>query len=1443
MIEPNMEVFEKLGVKSIEIKNILLNTRTKRITFNCSVSCMGCIDDIDTIYKDVLSKFGREIEIEFVTENKELKLEDEEIKTIAIRAIERLKSRNTTSKSFLCFYKVYIKNNYIIIELNDEHIKFMLEEVKISSKIESILAEYGLKDYKIMFSVGDFSKELSNVEEKIKADMEKQQNIISSEREKIIKENSVTETQVYKAKNDFKRGSKTKDIKGDVISIKDFYDLYDGEPCIVQGEIFSIEGMVLKSGKTLKTIRITDGESSLTSKIFLDENDNLDISEGKILKLSGKVQMDTYAGNEKTLMINTVNIIEKEVIKKEDTAEEKMVELHTHTKMSEMVGVTDVEDLIKRAKEYGHKAIAITDYSVVHSYPAAYKTGKKLSKDDDKMKVIFGCEMYMIDDEALMITNPKDKKIDEEEFVVFDIETTGFNSHFNKIIEIGAVKIKAGRIIDRYSQLINPGISIPYHITEITSITNEQVANQPKIDEAIEKFVEFVGDAVLVAHNAPFDMGFIKRDVKKCLNINLENSVIDTLQMARDLFPDLKKYGLGDLNKVLGLALENHHRAVDDSQATANMFIIFLEKYKEKGIEYLKDINKGFEVNIKKQSLKNIMVQVKTQEGLKNMYKLVSEGHIKYFGNKKARIPKSVLKENREGLIVGSSLSAHFMNSGELVELYLRHDLEKLEETAKFYDYIELLPKSTYNELIEKEGTGSLASYDDVEKMNKYFYDLGKRLGILVTASSNVHYLDENEDIIRSILLFGSGTVYSPNQYRVNNGFYFRTTDEMLKEFSYLGEQEAKEVIITNTNKIADMVEEGIKPIPEGFYPPKMDNAEEIVRTMTYEKAYRIYGDPLPNIVSARLERELNAIINNGFSVLYLSAQKLVKKSLDNGYLVGSRGSVGSSLVAFMMGITEVNALYPHYICDNPECKHSEFIEREGVGIDLPDKICPNCGAPLRKDGYSIPFEVFMGFKGDKVPDIDLNFSGEYQSEIHRYCEELFGKENVFKAGTISTLAEKNAEAYVVKYFEKNNLTAAKAEIIRLGRLCQGAKKTTGQHPGGMVIVPQGNSIYEFCPVQKPANDETSESITTHYDYHVMDEQLVKLDILGHDDPTTIKLLQEYTNMQIKDIPLADKDTLKIFSSTESLGVTPEQIGTEIGTYGIPEFGTGFVRQMLIDTRPTTFAELVRISGLSHGTNVWLNNAQEFVRNGQATLSQIITVRDDIMNYLIDQGLDNSDAFKIMEFVRKGKPKKEPENWEKFSAMMKEKNVPDWYIESCRRIEYMFPKGHAVAYVMMAMRIAYFKVHQPLAFYAAFLSRKADDFDMEIMSRGVLAKQKIEELSKEPKLDPKKKNEQAICEIVVEMEARGIELLPVDIYLSDGEKFTIEDGKIRIPLIGINGLGGAAIYAIIKEREKGKFISVEDLKRRTKMSQPVVDKLKNIGAFSSLSETNQISLF
>lgn len=1449
LINPNQEVFSKMGVKNLEIKNILLNTRYRKIIFSCSINSYSCIEEIDLISKNVLEKFGNELEVDFLTEAKEeFALGDEDLKNVVDRAIARLKLRNSTSRSFLSFYKLAICNDIICIKLNDDNSINILKEMRIDIKLEKILSDYGIKNKRVEFKNESFKDGIEEIEEKINANIRKYEMDIEEKRENAVKEGANSfytsapdnNKNFSYQKNGFSK-DKTKEIKGNSISIDEFYKLYEGEACILEGEVFSVEDTALKTGKILKTLRITDELNSATAKIFIEPNSDIKVKEGNFIKINGKVQVDTYSGNEKILMVNSINLQDKIKEKVKDLSEEKMIELHTHTKMSEMVGVTDVEDIIKKAKEYGHRAVAITDYSVVHSFPSAYKIMKTLSKEGE-IKVIFGCEMYMVDDEAPMITNVKNQKIDDTEFVVFDIETLGLNSHKNEIIEIGAVKIKAGRVIDRFSKLINPKRRVPTKITEITSITDAMLADKPTIDEVIGEFLEFIKDAVLVAHNAPFDMGFIKRDVKKYLNIDFSPMVIDTLQMARDLFPDMKKFGLGDLNKALGLSLEKHHRAVDDSQATGNMFIIFLDKYKELGIENLEDINGAFPVNVKKQGLRNVIVLVKNQEGLKNMYRLVSEGHINYFGNKKARIPKSILRKYREGLILGSSMSAHFMNSSEVAELYFRNDIEKLEDTLKFYDYIELLPKSTYNELLDVEETGALATLDDVEEMNKFIYDLAVKNEKLVTASSNIHYLEKNEHIIRAVLLYGSGTVYNPKQYKTDNGFYFRTTDEMLQEFSYLGEDIAKEIVIKNTNTIADMISK-IQPIPDGFFPPKIENAENTVREMTYEKAYKIYGNPLPEIVEARLDRELKAIIGNGFSVLYLSAQKLVKKSMDNGYLVGSRGSVGSSLVAFMMGITEVNALYPHYICDNPNCKHSEFIEREGVGIDLPEKNCPICGQKYRRDGYSIPFEVFMGFNGDKVPDIDLNFSGEYQSEIHRYCEELFGKENVFKAGTISTLAEKNAEAYVRKYFEDNNLNITRAEVIRLGKKCQGAKKTTGQHPGGMIVLPKENSIYEFCPVQRPANDETSASTTTHYDYHVMDEQLVKLDILGHDDPTTIKLLQEYTDVDIKDIPLSDPATLKIFSSTESLGVTKEEINSEIGTYGIPEFGTKFVRDMLIETRPTTFAELVRISGLSHGTDVWLNNAQEFVKNGQATLSQIITVRDDIMNYLIDQGLDKSLSFKIMEFVRKGKPSKEVEEWGKFSNIMKEKGVKDWYIESCRRIKYMFPKGHAVAYVMMAMRIAYFKVHYPLAFYAAFLSRKAEDFDLETMSKGILAKQKLDELSKEVKLDPKKKNEQAICEIIVEMEAREIELLPVDIYLSQGTKFTIEDGKIRIPLIGISGLGGAVIENIIKERENGSFISVEDLKRRTKMSQTIADKLKSIGAISSLSETNQISMF
>lgn len=1440
-IKPQDGIFRQMGIENVSINEIVFYERNKKMKFMCSVPSVKDLKELDIIYENIKKNFGKELEVDFKVEYTKSEIMREELVTIVEKAIIRLKARNAISKSFLYFYRIRIEETVIDIELNDKTSIEILLQTKIDEKLEKILENYGIYNFKVKFIHGDFSKELTEVEAQKQKEMISLSAKIDSENRATAANKPQRSNEIYVKQGGFQRQSyssnKTKEIKGNSISLTEFFELYEDELCVVEGEVFSIESRDIRNEKILLTIRLTDEVTSLTSKVFCDKDKPVEVSVGDFIKISGKKQIDRYSDNEEVIMINSINKLEKTKAKKEDKAEVKMVELHTHSKMSEMVGVEDIGDLIKRAISYGHKAMAITDYSVVHAFPFAYKAAK--GKD---FKAILGCEMYMVDDTLPMVRDCKTGAIEDTTFVVFDLETFGLNSHKNEIIEIGAIKLKGTRIVDTFSSFVNPNKIIPKKISELTHITQDMVDNAPTIEDVLPKFLEFTKDAVMVAHNSAFDMGFIRRDAKKYMGIDYKPPIIDTLQMARDLYPDLKGYNLDRLNKTFKLSLENHHRAIDDAQSTAKLFIMFLEKYIENGVVNVENMNGAFPLNIQKQATRNIMVIAKNLTGLQNLYRLVSEAHIDYYGSKKPRVLKSRVDKLRDGLIVGSSLTSHFSNDGELAEYYMRYDLENVEKNIDFYDYIELLPRATYAELYEEDGTGTISSFEQIENMNRYFYNLAKERGKLVTASSNVHYNNEEDYKIRSILLYGSGNVFRENQYKTDNKFYFRTTDELLDEFSYLGEEVANEIVVKNTNAIADMVEV-IKPVPDGFYPPKIDNAENIVKEMTYEKAYRIYGNPLPEIVKARLERELGAIIGNGFSVLYLSAQKLVKKSLDSGYLVGSRGSVGSSLVAFMMGITEVNALYPHYICTNPECKNSEFIEREGVGIDLPEKICPKCGQPYKRDGYSIPFEVFMGFNGEKVPDIDLNFSGEYQSEIHRYCEQLFGKENVFKAGTISTLAEKNAEGYVKKYFEDHELKNNRAEIIRLAKKVEGAKKTTGQHPGGMVVVPRDHNIYEFCPVQKPANDITNDSITTHFDYHVMDEQLVKLDILGHDDPTTIKMLQEYTGVDIYSIPIADPETLKIFSSTESLGITPEDINSVVGTFGVPEFGTPFVRQMLIDTMPKTFAELVRISGLSHGTDVWLNNAQEFIRQKKATLSQVITVRDDIMNYLIDQGIEKGTAFKIMEFVRKGKPSKDPEGWEKFSNLMKEHNVAEWYIESCRRIKYMFPKGHAVAYVMMAMRIAYFKVHYPLAFYAAYLSRKAEDFDFDIMGNPESAKNHLEVLSKEPKLDVKKKAEMAICEIIVEMYARGFQFLPIDIYKSGGTKFTIEDGKIRIPLIGLSGLGGAVIDNILKERELDKFLSYEDLKRRTKVSQTIVEKLKSINAVDSLSETNQISLF
>lgn len=1450
-IKPEDSIFRKMGIRNITVSEIIFSEKNKKIKFICNVPSVQELNELDMISENIKRKFGRELDVDFKINFEEKNITKEALISIIEKSIDILKNKNAITRSFLYLYKVSIDSTINII-LGEQAAIDILKQSLIGEKLEEILEKFGIYNFKIKFILGDFSKEISAIEK------EKQQEIITlsekidTENEKMAKLNASkpksSDTPSYGGSSgggNFYRSKGgnniIKEIKETSIPLTEFFKLYENDTCAVEGEIFAIESRDIRNERVIVTIRITDNRTSLTTKYFSEKGKEVPLSAGDFVKVSGRKQLDRFSDNEEILMLSAINKLDFKKEMKKDESEEKMVELHVHSKMSEMVGVTDIGDLVKRAVAYGHKAMAITDYSVAHSFPFAFKAAKGF-KDKD-FKAILGCEMYMVNDQAEMVRNPKDVLIQEEDFVVFDLETMGLNSHEHEIIEIGAVKLHGDSIVDRFSQLVNPKKPIPQKIQELTNITQDMVDSQPSIEEVLPKFMEFVGDATMVAHNAAFDMGFIRRDVKRILGYDYQPTVIDTLQMARDLYPDLKSFGLKNMNKVLGLSLESHHRAVDDSQATANMFIIFLDKYAEIGITNLKDMTGAFPINVKKQDTRNVMVLVKNLTGLKNIYRLISEAHINGYGNKKPRIMKSLLEKYREGLIYGSSLTVHFLNDGELADYYMRYDYENIEKNIDFYDYIEFLPKGAYSELIENDNTGSISSFDAVEKMNRYFYQLAKSKNKLVTASSNVHYLEEEDAIIRSILLYGSGTVFRENQYKIDNKFFFRTTDEMLEEFKYLGEDIAKEIVVKNTNAIADSIEK-VQPVPDGFFPPKIENAEQIVKEMSYKKAYEIYGDPLPEIVKLRLEKELNAIIGNGFSVLYLSAQKLVKKSLDNGYLVGSRGSVGSSLVAFMMGITEVNALYPHYICTNPECKNSEFIEQEGTGIDLPEKVCPKCGRQYKRDGYSIPFEVFMGFNGDKVPDIDLNFSGEYQSEIHRYTEQLFGKENVFKAGTISTLAEKNAEGYVKKFVEEHELSTNKAEIIRLAKKCEGAKKTTGQHPGGMVVVPQDHTIYEFCPVQKPANDVNNDSITTHFDYHVMDEQLVKLDILGHDDPTTIKMLQEYTGVDIYTIPLSDPDTLKIFSSTESLGITPEQInGSVVGTFGVPEFGTPFVRQMLVDTKPTTFAELVRISGLSHGTDVWLNNAQEFIRQKKATLSQVISVRDDIMNYLIDQGIEKLTAFKIMEFVRKGKASKNPEEWKKYSELLKENNIADWYIESCGKIKYMFPKGHAVAYVMMAMRIAYFKVHYPLAFYAAYLSRKAEDFDFEIMGIPESAKAHLDLLSKEPKLDVKKKAEVAICEIIIEMYARGVEFLPIDVYKSNGTKFTLEDGKIRVPLIAISGLGGAVIDNIISEREKGKFISYEDLKRRTKISQTTIEKLKALNAIDSLSETNQISLF
>ena len=1192
----------------------------------------------------------------------------------------------------------------------------------------------------------------------------------------------------------------------------------------VTGDIFKLDIIETKTGRIILTFAVTDYTSSIKVKCFLKPKDverALEmVKKGLYCKVKGEAIMDPYE-KEVVLMARDINKLNK--IEKMDMAEEKRVELHLHTTMSSMDGMTSAGKLIERAAKWGHKAIAITDHGVVQAFPEAQDASKK-----HNIKVIYGVEGYLVDNGTPIVLHEDERNLDDT-YVVFDIETTGFSSKNDKIIEIGAVKIKNGEIIGNFSRIINPNMEIPIKITELTGITDEMVKNEETIDSVLPKFMEFIKDSVVVAHNASFDTSFIK---KNCYDLSLKfkNPIMDTVPLARFLYPELKKVKLNIVAKHLGISLENHHRAVDDAKATADILLVCFKKLKEDlNINNLKDLNENYlsNVDIKRQPMHHIIILAKNQVGLKNLYKLVSKSNLEYFF-KRPRLPKSLISEHKEGLVIGSACEA-----GQVYKAILegKNDAE-INNIISFYDYLEIQPLRNNEFLINK---GNVKDKEELKNINKKIYNLGKENNKPVVATCDVHFIDPQDEVFRRVLMAGKGFSDADNQPPL----YFRTTEEMLKEFDYLGDKISKEVVIYNTQKIADMIEV-VKPIPDETYPPKIDGAEEDIRRMTMEKVHSIYGKNLPEVVQKRLDKELNSIINNGYAVLYLIAQKLVAKSLEDGYLVGSRGSVGSSFVATMSNITEVNGLPPHYVC--PKCKNSEFFLGGSIssGADLENKDCPICGTSYIRDGHDIPFETFLGFEGDKEPDIDLNFSGEYQAIVHKYTEVLFGEGYVFKAGTIGTVAEKTAYGYVKKYLSERNKVVSQAEIERLTIGCTGIKRTTGQHPGGIMVVPRDNEIFNFTPIQHPADDNDTDIITTHFDYHSISGRLLKLDILGHDDPTVLRMLQDLTGVDPKSIPLNDKKVLSLFTSPEALGVTKEELECEVGSYGLPEFGTKFVRQMLVDTQPQTFSDLVRISGLSHGTDVWLNNAQYFIKEGYTSLRDCIATRDDIMVYLIYKGVSPKTAFNIMEKVRKGKGVSE-----EYENIMKENNVPEWYIESCKRIKYMFPKGHAVAYVMMAVRIAYFKVYYPEAYYTTYFTVRADDFDADLICKGEkFIKAKMEELyAMGNNLTQKDKGLLTILEISFEMNKRGIKFLKVELYKSHATKFIIEEDGIRPPINSLQGVGENAAKSIVECRTDGEFISKEDLRIRAKVSKTVIETLGNHGCLEGMQETNQISLF
>ena len=1259
--------------------------------------------------------------------------------------------------------------------------------------------------------------------------------------------------QKFEKRGEFRRKFESdngkKSMNPDVIYGRDFeeesmeIEKIDGPigEVVIRGKILSVDTREIRNEKTIIIFSVTDFTDTIVLKIFA-RNDDVpellkEISGGKFVRVKGVATIDKF---DSELTIGSIVGIKKcadFTTVRMDTSVEKRIELHCHTKMSDMDGVSDVKDIVKRAMKWGHKAIAITDHGDVQAFPDANHT----VPSDSDFKVIYGVEAYLVDDLKGMVTDSQNQDLDAD-YVVFDLETTGFSPETNRIIEIGAVKVQNGKIVDKFSTFVNPQVPIPFRIEQLTSINDSMVIDAPVIADILPEFMKFCEGCVMVAHNADFDMSFIKKNCQR-LDIPCKPTIVDTVALARVLLPNLNRFKLDTVAKALGVSLENHHRAVDDAGCTAEIFVKFIEMLRDRGMSTLDEVNAmgtSSVQNVQKMPTYHAIILATCDQGRTNLYKLISLAHIKYY-HRRPRIPKSEFIRYRDGLLIGSACEA-----GELYRAILNgRPEEEISRLVNFYDYLEIQPLGN-NAFLVRDEDSPVASNDDLIEINKKIVRLGEQFHKPVVATCDVHFLDPEDEIYRRIIMAGQGFKDADEQATL----FLRTTEEMLKEFAYLGSEKAEEVVITNTNRIADMCEK-ISPVRPDKCPPVIENSDQMLRDICYNKAHKMYGDPLPEIVQERLDRELNSIISNGYAVMYIIAQKLVWKSNEDGYLVGSRGSVGSSFVATMSGITEVNPLHAHYLCKH--CQYSDF-DSDLVksfsgrsGCDMPDKLCPRCGKPLSKEGFDIPFETFLGFKGNKEPDIDLNFSGEYQSKAHKYTEVIFGEGQTFKAGTIGTLADKTAFGYVKNYYEERGVHKRNCEIDRIVLGCVGVRRTTGQHPGGIVVLPMGEQIYTFTPVQHPANDMTVDITTTHFDYHSIDHNLLKLDILGHDDPTMIRMLQDLTGVDPTQIPLDDKAVMSLFQDTSALGITPDDlVNCQLGALGIPEFGTDFAMGMLIDTQPKEFSDLVRIAGLSHGTDVWLGNAQTLIQEKKATISTAICTRDDIMIYLISMGLDSEESFKIMENVRKGiVAKGKCDKWPEWKQDMIDHNVPDWYIWSCEKIKYMFPKAHAAAYVMMAWRIAYCKVFYPLAYYAAYFSIRATAFSYELMCQG---KEKLEGYMHEyekrkDELSKKEQDTYKDMRLVQEMYARGFEFLPLDIYKSEPHHFQIVDGKLLPALNTIDGLGDNAAVAIAEAAKDGIFLSKDDFRERTKVSKTTIELMSDLGLFGDMPESNQLSLF